>query len=149
MFTPSNLEKDIDKIMGTPSAHKIVRFLTIWDSISFQNLGEFTDLSSSQIQATLNNLIDLGLVERLSKGVYHLTPSNFSENLIAAYTTFHLQWIGYKLSSINRLINENKLQESYHELELLTARYRPFLDKYFTHQLSNISHAVLDQLQHS
>jgi len=148
MFTPLNLDKDIDKIMGTPSAHKVIRFLTIWGSISFQQLVEFTELSSSQIQATLNNLIDLGLVERLSKGVYHLTQSSFSENLISAYTTFHLQWIGHKLSSLHQMVNENKLQESYLELEVLTVRYRPFLDKYFSHQLSNLSHAVLDQLQH-
>ena len=74
----SPIEED-DKILGTPSAQKILRLFAIWENLTIKEILDKTTLSEGQIHKTLNNLQKIKLIRKRDKGFYQIESNFYSK----------------------------------------------------------------------
>lgn len=140
-------DKEIDAILGTPSAQTILRLLSIWDQLPLKEVQNKSELSESQVHATLKRLVDIHILHKVTKGLYSYSPDNFASLLKEAYKEKNIHHVNTRLTHINSLLKENKIEEAQQAYQNLITGYEPMLDTYFSHLMSALTHSFLEHYE--
>lgn len=137
-------DEELETALGTTIAQKIIRLLSIWETLSIRELIQKSQSSESQIHNTLQRLIACDIISKESRGIYSLKKTPFTDKLAEAYREQVKELINEKIYQIMTLLDNKEFEKSDEELQELENKYQPLLKKYFTHQLSGITHMILD-----
>lgn len=140
----SQLEQ-VDKILGTPSAQRILRILVCWKSLSFKKIIPRAGFSISQINSTLNQLEKAQIVTKESRGIYALADTPFVARLTEAYTQLLIQNIGTEFYRLTKGLDELPPQEMSSRLNGLIFHWKPLLEQHFPHKLSSLVGHTVDR----
>jgi len=132
--------------LGSRSSQKIIALLTIWETLSVEDIILKTGISKSQVHVCLKNLLNNDLLKRKTKGIYTLSDSNFMNLLGKAYETKINQIISEKINEIQKLIKLNNYNQAELLFNALVDQYTPILDKNFGLIISSLSHEFIDNI---
>lgn len=144
LFLASQMEQ-LDKILGTPSAQRILRILVCWKSLPFKEVIPRAGFSVSQINSTLNQLEKAQIVTKESRGFYALMDTPFVERLTEAYTQLLVQNIGMELYRLTKGLDKLTPQEISLRLNELIFHWKPLLEQHFSHKLSSLVGHTVDR----
>lgn len=144
LLLPPNMEQ-LDKILGTPSAQRILRILVCWKSLPFKEVIPRAGFSVSQINSTLSQLEKVQIVTKESRGVYTLADTPFVASLTEAYTQLLVQNIGMELYQLTKGLEKLAPREISSRLSKLIFNWRPLLEQHFSHKLSSLVGHTVDR----
>lgn len=121
--------------------------LSVWDSLSSKDLILKSSSSESQVHLTLQRLIACDIVFKKSRGIYSLQNNSFTTRLADAYREQIKEFIDSKIYTIYQLLEEKQFDKADNELQTLELLYQPMLTNFFSHQLSGVSHILLDHYE--
>jgi DNA-binding MarR family transcriptional regulator len=139
-------EKDLDRILGTPSAQNIIRTLACWEGLPVKELIEKTNLSESQIHTTLKNLIKIGIVTSPSRGYYQFTQTEVVKKIQEAYATILIQSVGEELYKIMKTSSEYTSEELATILNKLQEKWGPIIQKHYSRMFSSLIETAIDEI---
>lgn len=135
---------DFDSTLGTPTSQQIIRFLSIWSELSIKEIQEKISLSETQIHNTLKNLIRIGVVMKVRRGVYSLNPSPFTENIKNAYISNTTQILNNIIYIIKQKLKEKDIQRANEEYDNIILLYQPLLEEKFSRMMHSLAHSFLE-----
>ncbi|MHA1734070.1 MAG: hypothetical protein ACTSU5_19180 [Promethearchaeota archaeon] len=134
----------VERTLGTPSAQDIFALLSCWGKLSARDLVDKTRLSESQVHATLRAIEGIGVVARVSRGIYSIARDKFAQQLKGAYLTRIDQSIGKSLYRLVKGLDHLPAQDLSRDLAILVKRWKPLLDQNYHHQVSTLVGALLE-----
>ena len=138
--------ENIDSILGTPSAQRILRLLFCWGQLPASQLIKKSKLSESQVYNTLKNLESINIVETSSRGIYTYTKHDFSIKLKEAYLSQLIQLIGQSLHDLSSNLDKKSFNELDTEFTSLVTLWEPILDTHYPLKASSISGHILERI---
>jgi predicted transcriptional regulator len=136
-----NLEKKI----GTPSAQKIIPTLACWENLSAQQLSSITELSESQVHATLQNLIEIEIVVRESRGIYSLSSNSFTQSLKNAYIEKIERVLGKFMYNLSNSLESTEPDEVAEKISYMMERWKPMMERLYRTKLSSLAEYLIDK----
>ena len=140
----SNRMLQIEKVIGTPSAQKVIVLLVIWPSLTIKELTEKTKLSKSQIHATIKNLQEIELATMRTRGQYTLATNKFANLLKEAYQEKILEAINKQIYEIKQTIKKDDVERATEMYKELKDNYEPLLNESFPFILSSLSQRFIE-----
>jgi len=137
--------KAVERSFGTPSAQKIIQVLACWETVTVKLLSEITELSESQVHATLQSLIDADVVKRESRGNYVLSDSPFARELKVAYDALLERVIGKFMYNLTTRLDDMPPDEISTRLDYMLKRWKPIMEKLFRSKLSSLAEYIIDR----
>lgn len=137
-------EDPIDSALGTPLAQRLFRLFSIWQTLTYKELLNKSDISESQISVLLQRFVDTNLINKISKGNYSIQSTLFVSQLSQAYIDRSKELINnmiFKIHQELKMDNFTIASQIYEHLELF---YLPLLEKYFQKQLSGLIHQFME-----
>lgn len=147
MVVISISEEILDQALGTVSAQKIFRLLTTWGTLSLKDLQIKGDISESQLHLIIQRLIKVKILYKEARGVYSLNSSPFVDRLAVAYMEQIKESINLKIYQIQNFLDEKQDEKADQLFQKLETLYNPVLTKYFSHQMSGLTHQVLERYE--
>ena len=133
-----------DKILGTPSAQKILRLFAIFENLTLKEIIDKTGLSDAQIHKTLNNLQKINLITKKEKGNYQIAENSNSKAIQEAILNRITILINEDLKEIdNQLVSGNR-EEAHDKFLYLIKNFEPMLKRNFKYKLNSIVHQFLE-----
>jgi transcriptional antiterminator len=137
--------KNVERSFGTPSAQKIIQILTCWETVTVKQLSEITELSESQIHATLQSLIEADIVKRESRGNYTLSDSPFAQELKVAYNALLERVLGKFMHNLTTRLDDMSPDEISTRLDYMIKRWKPMMEKLYRSKLSSLAEYIIDR----
>lgn len=145
MFLDVNNELSIDKVFGTLSAQRIFFTLAIWEQLAVTDIIAKTKLSESQIHQTLKKLIEIQMVEKVSRGVYALTKNAATEHLKKFYSQLLIEHIGGELHKLSKSIDTQPIEAVSVQLNALLLQWKPLIEQHYSFRVSSLVEAIIDK----
>ena len=140
----SNTMLQVENVIGTPSAQKVIVLLVVWPSLTIKELTEKTKLSKSQIHATIKNLQEIELVTMRARGQYTLATNKFANLLKEAYQEKILEVINKQIYDIKQTLKKDDIEQATEIYKELEDNYEPLLNESFPFILSSLSQRFID-----
>nr|MDO8116853.1 hypothetical protein [Candidatus Sigynarchaeota archaeon] len=137
--------KAVERSFGTPSAQKIIQALTCWEILTVKQLGEMTELSESQIHATLQSLINADIVKRESRGTYVLSDSPFAREVKVAYSALLERIIGKFMYNLAMHLDDMSPDDIATRLGYMLTRWKPMMETLYRTNLSSLAEYIIDR----
>lgn len=137
---------EIDNILGTPSSQKIIRLLVSWNLLSIKDIMEKSGLSESQTHATIKQLKQISLIMNQSRGIYKFADNKFAKQIQEAYYTSTIEIINWRISTIKKLLKEDKYQQAKVDYALLHQQYQPLLRLHFRLHMDSLAKRMLESV---
>lgn len=138
------IEED-DKILGTPSAQKILRLFAIWENLTVKEILDKTKLSEGQVHKTLNNLQKIKLINKREKGFYQIDSGFYSRTIQDAIVNRVIYFINDSLDEIEKKLEIGQREEAHTQFLYLDKNFEPILKKNFKFRLNSLVHEFLDE----
>ena len=135
----------VERSFGTPSAQKIIQIVVCWETVTVKQLSEISELSESQVHATLQNLIDADIIKRESRGNYILSDSPFARELKVAYESLIERVLGKFMYNLNNQLDELTPEEISDRLDYMVKRWKPMMEKLYRSNLSSLAEHIIDR----
>ena len=135
----------MDKILGTPSAQRILRIFACWKSLPFKEVIPRAEFSVSQVNSTLNQLEKAHIIIKEKRGVYTLADTPFVTCLTEAYIQLLVQNIGMELYQLTKSLDKSTPREISSRLNKLIFNWKPLLEQHFSHKLSSLVGHTVDR----
>ena len=133
-------------ILGTASTQKLFNIMVCWEKLTVKELIEKVGVSETQIYTILKNLESIGIIRKISRGVYGLTNNTFTNLLRDAYSENLKRILGSELYRISDIIEGEKSESAIRQFANLIQNWEPFLKKYFSHQISSMGENIIDSV---
>jgi len=137
--------KAVERSFGTPSAQKIIQVLACWEIVTVKQLSEITELSESQVHATLQSLIDADIVKRESRGNYILSDPPFAQELKVAYESLVERVLGKFMYNLSIDLDSLSVDDISDRLEYMLKRWKPMMEKLYRSKLSSLAEYIIDR----
>ena len=137
--------KNVERSFGTPSAQKTIQILACWETVTVKQLSEITELSESQIHATLQSLIDADIVKRESRGNYTLADSPFAQEMKVAYSALLERVLGKFMHNLTTHLDDISPDEISTRLDYMLKRWKPMMEKLYRSKLSSLAEYIIDR----
>ena len=144
MSTQSFDDSLFDQVLGTPSAQTILRLVAIWTDLSPKEIAHKTGFSDSQVYSTLAKLVQINVLVKAKRGLYHYSDDTFALSLRQAYIDRSISFINFSIYEIKSLLRSHKLDEAGSQYEKLISFFDPLLKSHFSHIMSSLSHSFLE-----
>lgn len=134
-----------DKILGTPSAQKIMRLFSIWETLTVKEIHVKANLSEGQVHKTLNNLQKISLITKREKGIYQLSSSSYTKAVQEAILNRLHHYINSIISEIHKKLDIGNRDEAHDKFRYLANNFEPILKKNFAYKMNSLTHRFLDE----
>lgn len=135
---------EFDNSLGTPSSQKILRFLSVWNVLSFQTLRELTSISESQLHNSLKSLLSLNVISRKSRGIYSFSDNEFAIKIKSAYYSLAISLVNYKINEIETFLDDGRINQARDLFRKVDQEYSPLLSTHFDFVMDSLVHQFLD-----
>lgn len=132
-----------DSVVGSARASKILRMLTIYDTLTVKELMDLTGISESQIHVLLRNLLAVQLLTKKSRGVYRISDLQHAQSIRNAYLSILLDFINKSIYEIQELLRNQEKDKAFNRLDELLTQYEPLLQQHFSRVMASLSHEFM------
>lgn len=132
-----------DSVIGNASSSKILRMFTIHEKLTVKELIDLTHISESQIHVLLRNLVEIKLLEKISRGLYGFSDLPYSNSIKEAYLSIVLEYINNSIYKIQELVKRDKKDDAFDIFDEILLIYAPLIKKHFSRILASLSHEFL------
>lgn len=140
-----------EKVFGTQSAQSVLLLTSVKSEITPELVSRLTGYNKRALYNAINNLISVGILERVSRGKYRLKKVRSAQKLRVGYREIAIEHIGKKLVEIEEKIeaaeSKENLLEQLSELSKLEEQFSPLIHEHFPNALSEYANRILGRVK--